>query len=175
MNKNNISSIKEFALSTLSVNNRKTVYLIIAIILIGGVSSYFNMARESFPEVQIPEIYVNVPYPGNSPDIIQDKIIKPLEKELNTIKGIDKIEATAIQGFGIIKVKFDFSVPADEAKKLVEDALSDARANKDFAQDLPINPTVEKMDMNEMPILNINISGDYPVQFLERKSRVFKR
>ena len=174
MSKNNIDSIKEFALSTLSVNNRKTVYLIIAIILIGGVSSYFNMARESFPEVQIPEIYVNVPYPGNSPDIIQDKIIKPLEKELNTIKGIDKIEATAIQGFGIVKVKFDFSVPADEAKKLVEDALADARGDKDFAQDLPINPTVAKMDMNEMPILNINISGNYPVQFLKEKAEYLK-
>ncbi len=174
MNKNKIDSIKEFALSTLSVNNRKTVYLIIAIILIGGVSSYFNMARESFPEVQIPEIYVNVPYPGNSPDIIQDKIIKPLEKELNTIKGIDKIEATAIQDFGIVKIKFDFSVPADEAKKLVEDALSDAQGNKDFAQDLPINPTVQKMDMNEMPILNINISGNYPVQFLKEKAEYLK-
>lgn len=174
MNKNKIDSLKEFALSTLSVNNRKTVYLIIAIILIGGVSSYFNMARESFPEVQIPEIYVNVPYPGNSPEIIQDKIIKPLEKELNTIKGVDKIEATAIQDFGIVKIKFDFSVPADEAKKLVEDALTDARADKDFAQDLPINPTVAKMDMNEMPILNINISGNYPVQFLKEKAEFLK-
>lgn len=171
---NTLENLKEFALSTLSVNNRKTVYLIIAIILIGGISSYMNMSRESFPEVQIPEIYVNVPYPGNSPDIIQDKVIKPLEKELNTIQGVEKIEATAIQDFGIVKVEFDFSINPDEAKKLVEDALSDARSDKDFAQDLPVNPTVAKMDMNEMPILNINISGDYPVQFLKEKAEYLK-
>lgn len=171
---NMLDNIKEFALSTLSVNNRKTVYLILAIILIGGISSYMNMARESFPEVQIPEIYVNVPYPGNSPDIIQDKIIKPLEKELNTIKGVEKIEATAIQDFGIIKVEFDFSIKPDDAKRLVEDALTDARGDKDFAQDLPVNPTIAKMDLSDMPILNINISGNYPVQFLKEKAEYLK-
>ena len=63
---------KEFGLSTLSVNNRKTVFLILLIIVLGGLASYISMPRESFPEVQIPEIYVGVPYPGNSPEIIQD-------------------------------------------------------------------------------------------------------
>lgn len=172
--KNTLQNLKEFALTTLSVNNRKTVYLIIAIVLIGGVSSYMNMSRESFPEIQIPEVYVNVPYPGNSPDIIQDKIIKPLEKELNTIKGVEKIESTAIQDFGIVKIEFDFSVNPDDAKRLVEDALTDAKGDKDFAQDLPVNPTIQKVDISDMPILNINISGNYPVQFLKEKADYLK-
>ncbi len=172
--KNTLQNLKEFALTTLSVNNRKTVYLIIAIVLIGGVSSYMNMSRESFPEIQIPEVYVNVPYPGNSPDIIQDKIIKPLEKELNTIKGVEKIESTAIQDFGIVKIEFDFSVNPDDAKRLVEDALTDAKGDKDFAQDLPVNPTIQKVDISDLPILNINISGNYPVQFLKEKADYLK-
>ena len=58
------TKFKEFALSTLAVNNRKTVYLVLAILLIGGISSYQNMSREAFPEIQIPEIYVNVRLPG---------------------------------------------------------------------------------------------------------------
>ena len=40
------------------------------------------MPRESFPEVQVPEIYVSIPYPGNSPEIIEDKIINEKLKEL---------------------------------------------------------------------------------------------
>jgi multidrug efflux pump subunit AcrB len=51
---------REFGLSSTSVNNRKTVYLIIAILLIGGISAYKNMPRESFPQIQVPEIYVNI-------------------------------------------------------------------------------------------------------------------
>ena len=164
------TKFKEFALSTIAVNNRKTVYLVLAILLIGGISSYQNMSREAFPEIQIPEIYVNVPYPGNSPEIVRDKIIKPLEKELNTIAGIDEIKSTAMQDFGIINIKFDFSVSPDDAKDLVEEAYNDAKTDKRFAKDLPLPPTIAQMDITAMPIINLNLSGDFPVQYLNNKA-----
>ena len=97
--KNQVKKWREFGLSSVAVNNRKTVYLIITLFLLGGISAYNNMPRESFPQIQVPEIYVNVPYPGNSPEIITDKIIKPFEKELNKLKGIEKINSTAIMCF----------------------------------------------------------------------------
>ncbi len=172
--KNKLNKFKEFALTTAAVKNRKSVYLILTMIIIGGISAYQSMPREAFPEIQVPNIFVSIPYPGNSPDIIEDKIIKPFEKELNTIVGIDKIKATAMQDFALIVVEFDFEVKPDDAKKKVEDALTDARASKDFAQDLPVNPSVAKMDVNEMPILNINISGNYPVQYLKDKAEYLK-
>ncbi len=170
----NLNKFKEFALTTISVNNRKSVYLILIMILVGGIMAYKSMPREAFPEIQVPNVFVSIPYPGNSPDIIEDKIIKPFEKELNTVVGIDKIKATAMQDFALIVIEFDFEVKPDDAKKKVEDALTDARASKDFAQDLPINPSIRKMDVNEMPIVNINISGDYPVQFLKDKAEYLK-
>ncbi len=172
--KSNLDKLKEFRLSSLSVNNRKTVYLILMILLIGGISAYQNMSRESFPEIQMPEIYVNVPYPGNSPDIIKDKVVKPIEKELNKIKGVDHIETTSMQDFGILVVKFDFAVTPDEAKDLVESAVTDAKSDKNFAQDLPVEPTIAQMDVNDFPILNINLSGDYPVQMLNDKAEYLK-
>jgi multidrug efflux pump subunit AcrB len=165
---------KEFALSSMSVNNRKTVYLIITILIIGGLSAYKNMPRESFPQIQVPEIYVNVPYPGNSPEIITDKIIKPFEKELNKLKGVDKISSTAIQDFGIVKIEFDFAITPKEAKRAVEEALSDARSTKTFAQDLPVEPTIQEIDVNEFPIININLSGEYPVDILKEKADLIK-
>jgi multidrug efflux pump len=168
------NSLKEFALSTAAVSNRKTVYLILAILFISGISAYMNMSRESFPEIQIPEIYVQVPYPGNSPDIVRDKIIKPIEKELNKIKGVETIEATAMQDFGFLIVKFDFSVKPKDAKDLVEAAVNDARGTKNFAQDLPVAPSIKQMDVSDMPVLNINLSGDYPVAYLKEKAEYLK-
>jgi len=168
------TKFKEFALSTMAVNNRKTVYLIIVILLLGGYSSYQNMSREAFPAIEVPEIYVNVPYPGNSPEIIRDKIIKPLEKELNTIKGIDVIKSTAIQDFAVLDIKFDFSIKPDDAKDLVTEAFNDAKTNKSFAKDLPFPATIAKMDINDFPIINVNLSGDYPVQYLNGKAEYLK-
>jgi len=165
---------REFGLSSLAVGNRKTIYILILVLLTGGIGSYFDMPRESFPEVQVPEIYVNIPYPGNSPEIIADKIIKPFEKELNKIKGIEKIKSTSIQDFAVLVVEFDFAISPKEGKRLVEDALSDARADKAFAQDLPVEPTIQEMDVNEFPIININLSGKYPVDFLKKKADLLK-
>lgn len=170
----NLDKLKEFGLSTLSVKNTKTVYLIIAIILLGGASAYFQMPRESFPEVEIPEIYVNIPYPGNSPEIIEDKIIRPIEKELNTIKGIDEITSTSIQDFAVLDIKFEFTVSPKEAKRLVEDAISDAKSDKNFATDLPTEPMIKQMDPSDFPIININLSGNYPVQTLKERAEVLE-
>ena len=169
-----IDQWREFGLSSLAVNNRKTVYLIITIFLIGGISAYKNMPRESFPQIQVPEIYVNVPYPGNSPEIIADKIIKPFEKELNKLKGIEKITSTATQDFGILKIEFDFAITPKDAKRAVEEALTDARSAKTFAQDLPVEPTIQEIDVNEFPIININLSGEYPVDILKEKAELIK-
>ena len=169
-----INQWREFWLSSLAVNNRKTVYLIITIFLLGGISAYKNMPRESFPQIQVPEIYVNVPYPGNSPEIIADKIIKPFEKELNKLKGIEKITSTATQDFGILKIEFDFGITPKDAKRAVEEALSDARSSKTFAQDLPVEPTIQEIDVNEFPIININLSGEYPVDILKEKADLIK-
>ena len=143
--------MEEFGLSSVSVNNRKTVYLVILILLIGGLTGYQNMPRESFPQIQVPEIYVNIPYPGNSPEIITDKIIKPFEKELNKLKGVEKIEATSIQGFWDSKIEFDFAYNSKEAKRAVEEALSDARSTKSFAQDLPVEPLYKKLMLMNFP------------------------
>lgn len=170
----NLDKLKEFGLSTLSVKNTKTVYLIIAIILLGGASAYFQMPRESFPEVEIPEIYVNIPYPGNSPEIIEDKIIRPIEKELNTIKGIDEITSTSIQDFAVLDIKFEFTVSPKEAKRLVEDAISDAKSDKNFATDLPTEPMIKQMDPSDFPIININLSGNYPVQTLKERAEILE-
>ena len=169
-----INQWREFGLSSLAVNNRKTVYLIITIFLLGGISAYKNMPRESFPQIQVPEIYVNIPYPGNSPEIIADKIIKPFEKELNKLKGIEKITSNATQDFGILKIEFDFGITPKDAKRAVEEALSDARSSKTFAQDLPIEPTIQEIDVNEFPIININLSGEYPVDILKEKADLIK-
>jgi len=171
---NPINKWKEFALSSAAVNNRKTVYLVIIILLLGGISAYKNMPRESFPQIQVPEIYVNIPYPGNSPEIITDKIIKPFEKELNKLKGIEKITSTATQDFGVLKIEFDFAITPKEAKRAVEEALTDARSTKTFAQDLPVEPTIQEIDVNEFPIINVNLSGEYPVDILKEKADLIK-
>ncbi|MBN4072916.1 efflux RND transporter permease subunit [Crocinitomix catalasitica] len=169
-----IKNQKEFGISTWAVNNRKTVYLLTFIILLGGIGSYNSMPKENFPELQIPEIYVGIAYPGNSPEIIADKISEPIEKELNAIKNVDEILSTSIDGFSSIRVKFDFSVTAKEGLQEVKDAVDRARSKKEFPNDLPVEPNIFEMDISQMPIMNINLSGDYSIQQLNEYAEILE-
>ena len=160
--------LKEFGLSSASIKNRMTVYVITGIILLAGVSTYINMPRESFPEVVIPQIYVGTPYPGNSAADIEKLITRPLEKEIKSISGIDKMTSTSVQGYSTIFIEFDFSVSPEEALRKVKDKVDIAKGDPDFPNDLPADPNIFEMNMSEMmPILNINLSGDYSVDQLK--------
>ena len=150
---------KGFGLSTLAVNNRKTVFLIAAIILFGGLFSYNSMPKENFPELQIPEIYVGIAKPGSSPKYMSEKISKSIEKELSGIKLVDEINSNAVHGYVTIRIKFDFKMSVDKALQKVKDAVDKARTKIDFPE-LPVEPNIFEMDPGQMPIMNINLRGD---------------
>lgn len=160
--------LKEFGMSSWSINNRTTVFVLSAIILISGLISYIQVPKESFPEVIVPEIYVGTAYPGNAPEDIEKLITRPLEKEINAITGVDKITSTSSQGYSSILVKFDFDIDPSEALRKVKDKVDVAKSNPDFPKDLPADPNIFEMNFSElMPVMNINLSGDYSLEELK--------
>lgn len=162
------SLIKQFGPSTFSVKNTMTVYVLTAIIFIAGIKSYTSMPSEAFPEIVTPEIYVGTPYPGNSPLDIEKLITRPLEKEINGISGVDKINSTSVEGYSTIQVKFNFDVTPDEALRKVKDKVDAAMGQPDFPTDLPADPNVFELNFSElMPIMNINMSGEFSLDQLK--------
>ncbi len=165
----------EFGLTTLSVKNKTTVFVITAIILIAGAMAYVSMPREAFPEVVTPEIYVGTPYPGNSPVDIEKLITRPIEKEIKTISGIDKLTSNSIQGYSSIRVVFDFSVSPEKALQKVKDAVDKAKSSSDFPTDLPMDPNVFEMNFSELtPVMNVNLSGDFSADLLEDYAEIIE-
>ena len=153
---------KQFRLSSWSIDNKMTVFVITFIILIGGYSSYTSMPREAFPEVVVPQIFISTVHPGNSAVDVEKLITKPLEQEINSISGVDKITSTSTQGFSMIMAEFDFSVTPEEALRKVKDKVDVAMSDTDFPKDLPADPNVQEMNISEMmPIMNINLSGEF--------------
>lgn len=150
---------KGFGLSTLAVNNRKTVFLIAVIIFIAGFTSYQSMPKENFPELQIPEIYVGIAKPGSSPKYMAEKIAKSIEKEIGGIKLLDEIKTNAVSGYVTIQVKFDFKMNVDKALQKVKDAVDKARTKSDFPE-LPVEPNIFEVDPSQMPIMNVNLRGN---------------
>lgn len=167
LHKTNPDDIKEFGLSTFAVNNRMTAYVLTFIIFISGLMAYTSMPSEAFPEIVTPEIYVGTPYPGNSPLDIEKLISRPIEKEINGVTNIDELNSTSVQGYSTIQAKFDFSVEPSEALRKVKDKVDVAKSDPDFPADLPADPNVFELNINElMPIRNINLSGPFTIDQL---------
>ncbi len=164
-----MSNQKEFKLSSWAITNKTTVFVITFIIFLSGVLSYKGMPRENFPEIVIPQIFISTIYPGNSALDVEKLITKPLEKEINSITGVDEIISNSVQGFSTIQVKFNFDITPTEALRKVKDKVDAAMSDSNFPKDLPSDPNVKELDFSEMmPIMNINISGDFSMNQLKK-------
>ncbi|MEG9327225.1 efflux RND transporter permease subunit [Salinimicrobium catena] len=162
---------KDFKLSSWAIDNRMTVYVIIAIVLLGGLLSYYSMPRESFPEVVETKIYVSSVNPGNSAEDVEKFITEPLEEEFNNIGGVNEITSTTLQDYSLIIVQFDEDISVDAARQKVKDKVDQEKAATTWPtmdNGAKVEPNVFDLNLSEeMPILNINLTGDFPVQQLK--------
>ena len=161
---------KEFKPSSWAINNKTIIYVIASIFLLMGLSAYFSMPRESFPEVKETKIYISTVFPGNTSEDIEKLIVDPLEDRLKNISNINEITSTAQEDYGMIIVEFDENITVEEAKAKVKDEVDGEKASEDWPtfNNAKVEPNVFELNFSEeMPILNINITGDYPVDKLK--------
>jgi len=159
VNKSTKKVVRDFFMTSFSLNNKNTIYLLSIILVVFGIYSYRSMPKELFPEVYFPTVLVNTIYPGNPPLDMENLITRPLEKQIETVKGIKKISSTSSQDVSAIIVEFNTNVDIDKAVDDVKDAVD--KAKNDLPDDLKNDPLVKDIDFSEFPIININLSGDY--------------
>ena len=153
--------IRNFWLSSWALNNKNTVYLITVVTILFGFYSYVSLPKELFPEISIPTVMVQTIYPGNPPVDIENLITRPLEKEIESVKGIKDMTSVSSQDASSIFVEFRTDVDIKVALQDVKDAVD--KAKSELPDDLPFDPTVEDIDFSEFPVVNVNLSGNYSV------------
>jgi len=162
---------KEFSISSWAIDNKMTVYVVMAIILFLGAFAYYSMPREAFPEIIETKIYVSSVNPGNSAEDVEKFITEPLEEEFKDVGGVKEITSTTLQDYSIIIVEFEENVEIPVAKQLVKDKVDQVKSETTWptlTNGAKVEPNVFDLNFSEeMPILNINFTGDYPVQKLK--------
>ncbi|MBT1687941.1 efflux RND transporter permease subunit [Dawidia soli] len=154
---------KEFKPTSWSIDNKVSIYIATVFICLAGIMTYLALPKEQFPEVVFPQIYVATVYPG-APSDVENLITKQLEKEMKSISGVKKMTSNSLQNFSNVIIEFQTDVSLDKAKQDVKDAVD--RAKQDLPNDLEDDPQVIDIDISEVPIMNVNIAGDYDLETL---------
>ncbi len=152
---------KQFKPTSWSVDNRTAIYIIAIIISAYGLTKFNSMPKEQFPDIVVPTISVTTVYVGNSPKDIENLVTRPIEKQLKGISGakVNKITSTSQTDYSLIIVEFDTDVKTELAKQKVKDAID--KAQTDLPTDLTQPPNAQEFAFSEMPIMFVNVSGDY--------------
>jgi multidrug efflux pump len=159
---------KEFPITSWAINNKTAIYLLILIVTGWGAYQFATTPKEQFPDIVIPTIYVSTTYVGNSPKDMENLVTRPIEKQIKSITGakINKVTSTSVQDYSAITVEFETDVKTDIALQKVKDAVD--KAKTDLPTDLTTQPDVQEVSFSDLPIMYVNVSGDYDMQRLKK-------
>ena len=132
-----------------------TVVLMLALVVF-GLFAITRLKTDEFPEIDAPVVSVMVPYPGASPEVVEQEAVKPIEDAIASVSGVDRIRSTSLDGFGQIIVEFVFSKDPNEATQDVRDAISRIRG------ELPAEleePVLTRFDPNDLPIVSLTLAS----------------
>ncbi|MDH5755272.1 MAG: efflux RND transporter permease subunit [Nitrospinota bacterium] len=145
-------------ITNFSVRNYMAVYVMIVIIIVVGLYSYFSMPRESSPNIKIPFVIVTTSYRGVSPQDMETLVTHKLENQIENIENIKEMRSSTKEGVSLISVEFDPSVEIDEAIQKVRDKVNIAKSELPSDAD---EPSVQEINFSNIPILLVNVSGKY--------------
>jgi len=145
------------------INRPRPVIMILALLILAGIVSYISVPKEAEPDIDIPQIYVNMIHEGISPEDAERLLLRPMETELRSIEGLKELRATGSEGSGVIILEFDAGFDADQA-------LADVREKVDLARnELPADseePFVQEINTSLIPVITVMLHGPVPERTL---------
>jgi len=152
---------KEFGPTSWAIKSKTFVYLLILAVSGWGIMLFMTLPKEQYPDIVIPTVYISTIYVGNSPRDMENLVTQPIEKQLKGITGakVSKVTSVSVNDYSAITVEFDTDVKVDIAVQKVKDAID--KAKQDLPTDLTQEPTAMEVSFSEMPIMYVNLSGDY--------------
>jgi multidrug efflux pump len=157
--------MKEFKLTSWSIDNRTSIFIITVLLTLFGTMSYNLLPKEQFPDVTVPQIFVTTIYPGASPSDMEQLVTKPIEKQMKGLSGVKKVSSYSVQDFSNVIVEFNTDLDVVQCKQKVKDAVD--KAERDLPTDLLEDPSITEFDISEIPIMNVNVAGDFSLDKLK--------
>jgi len=154
-------------LAEFGVKRPITNLMIFLVIIVISLYSLTRLGVDMMPEIEPPSISVISAYPGASPEDVEIRVTEPLENQLASTPGVEKITSRSLEGVSVISLKFIWGINLDEASNDIRDRID---RTKRLLPDIPEemdNPYLFKFNTAMMPIIYVGITAEqtYPILY----------
>ena len=151
-----------------AASRARMVIAFILMSLIAGGAAYFSLPKEGEPDIEIPALFVSVPFPGISAEDSEKLLVKPMETELSDLDGLKTMSGTASEGYAGVALEFEFGWDKTKIMADVRDAMSNAEAQFPAGAD---QYSINEINFSEFPIIIVNLTGQVPERTLLRVAK----
>jgi len=137
-------------LTRFSLKNPVAVFIIAFLLILGGVYSFTKLKVDQFPEIEFPQISIEVVYPGASPGDVDEQVVAKLENELKGIEGSTNLTSSSYESIGIINLEFPFDTDMDNVEQQVDAVIADANLPEEA------ETKINRLSFGAFPIYNIS-------------------
>ncbi len=146
---------------------RMVLAFIVLSLLVGGYA-YWSLPKEGEPDIEIPALFVSVPFPGISAADSETLLVKVMETELSDLDGLKKMSAAAAENYAGVALEFEFGWNKSEIIADVRDAMNTAEGK--FPDGVE-KYTINEINFSEFPIIIVNLTGEVPERTMARVAK----
>lgn len=146
----------------------RMIMAFIALSLAAGGFAYTGLPKEGEPDIEIPALFISVPFSGISAEDSEKLLVKPLESKLQDLDGLKEMSATAAEGYAGVALEFEFGWDKTKVIADVREKVNQAEAEFPDGAD---SYTINEINFSEFPIAIVTLSGDIPERTMTRVAK----
>ncbi|EBA11434.1 efflux RND transporter permease subunit [Roseobacter sp. CCS2] len=151
-----------------AASRARMVLAFIALSLLAGGMAYVGLPKEGEPDIEIPAIFVSVPFPGISAEDSETLLVQPMEAELSDLDGLKTMSATAAENYAGVALEFEFGWDKTKILADIRSAMNNAEAQFPAGAD---QYSINEINFSEFPIVIVNLTGQVPERTLLRVAK----
>ena len=144
-------------ITRVSINNPVFAAMVMVALCVLGLFSYARLGVEQMPDISFPGAWMEVRYPGASPEAVEREVMKPIEEAVNSVAGVKRITSRSSEGRGQMSVEFALGADMGRAMQELRDRI--AAVQTVLPRDVR-TPTIARWDNdNSQPVVNLALLG----------------
>jgi HAE1 family hydrophobic/amphiphilic exporter-1 len=138
-------------LTRFSLKNAAAVFIISFLLILGGLYSFSSLKVDLLPNIEYPQLSVEVVYPGASPEDINEQVTSKLEEKFKSIEGMKKMQSSSFESIAIINLEFPFDTDMDKVEQQVDSFIEEAKLPEN------VQTNINRFSFGTFPIFNISL------------------